>query len=209
MLFVVRWVDKIEAGRLKSAGYRFANVNNVAPIIAQAMRAPQAEIEDTIERLRLYAQPRENQDTEAGTYLACFAIRAAVKAAKHSWEILVPTNQPGELPKVKLSQTPLLPWQKDALVRLDGLSISQSIGYLNNTASECNVVTEKEFLEHLLDQITQLTRQVPEDFFKQAVFCGQPVTAPGLGDDRSNLSPRSTLSASSQTCTQLRSNPPL
>jgi hypothetical protein len=190
LLFVVRSVDKIEAARLKSAGYRFAAVNNVTPIIAQAMRAPHADIVDTMDRLRLYSQPREHLDTVAGTYLACFAIRAAVKAANHSWEILVPTDQPGELPKVALSQGPLLPWQQDRLAKIDGLSISQSITYLNNTASECGIVSEKAFLERLLDQITVLTRQVPEDFFKHAVFCAQPVAAPGLGDDRSGSAPQ-------------------
>lgn len=190
LLFVVRSVDKIEALRLKSAGYRFANVSNVTEIIARAMRAPHADIVDTMERLRLYAQPPTNAGSPGATFLACFAIRASVKTAHRNWEILVPTKQPGDLPKVELGHGPLLPWQLEKLSKLDGLSISQSIGYLNNIASECGIVDEKEFMEHLLDQITNLTRQVPEDFFQQAVFCAQPVTAPSLGEERQGLKPQ-------------------
>jgi hypothetical protein len=190
LLFVVRSVDKIEALRLKSAGYRFANVGNITDILARAMRAPHADIVDTMDRLRLYAQPPTNPGSPGATYLACFAIRASIKTAHRNWEILVPTKQPSELPMVELGHGPLLPWQLERLSKLDGLSVSQSIGYLNNIASECGINNEKEFTEHLLDQITNLTHQVPEDFFQRAIFCAQPVVAPSLGGERQGLKPQ-------------------
>jgi hypothetical protein len=90
---------------------------------------------------------------------------------------------------VQLSKDPLSTAQLSRLAKLDGLSVAQSISYLNNIAPEITVVDEKEFVEHLHDQITELSRQVPEEFFQQAVFSSKAVSAPGLGDDRDSLPP--------------------
>jgi hypothetical protein len=189
LLFVVRVVDQTESAKLSHAGYRFTNPRNVSEIISKAMRVPHMDVLDTLERLHVYAQPETTLDA-AGTYLACFAIRANLKAANRSWEILVPTDNTADLPKVELSSGPLKPWQLARLARLDGFSVAQCLGYLNNTASESQQPQETEFTELLLDQITQLTKQVPEEFFKQAVFSADPVRAPGLGEDRDGSAPQ-------------------
>jgi hypothetical protein len=189
LLFIVRTADKTEAAKLLAQGYRFAQTKNVSEIIARAMKVPHSDIIDTIERLQLYSQPRRPLSA-GGTYLSCFAIRAAVKSTQRSWEILVPTDQPGDLPCVELSASPLNTVQLSRLARLDSLSVAQCTIYLTNVIDEITNVDEKIFLEHLLDMITELTRQVPEDFFKQAVFSAKSVAAPGLGDDRDSSPPQ-------------------
>lgn len=189
LLFLVRVVDKNESAKLVTQGFRFAHPRTVSEIISRTMKVPHEEIVDTLERIQLYSQPRQALSA-GGTYLACFAIRAAVRSTHRSWDILVPTDRPGDLPTVELSASPLTTLQLNRLSKLDSLSVSQCIIYLNNIAAEITNMDEKSFIEHLLDMITELTRQVPEEFFKQAVFSARAVAAPGLGDDRDSTPPQ-------------------
>jgi hypothetical protein len=189
LLFVVRTVDKLEASKLTAAGYRFANPVHVCDIIGRTMKVPHNEVINTVERLRQYSQPRPTL-ASGGSYLACFAIRATLKGPDRSWEILVPTNRPCDLPTVEITFGALKMSQIKRLAAMDGLNVSECITYLNNMASSLTVADEKDFVEHLLDQITELTRQVPEDFFRQAVFSCQPVPAPGLGQGRDSAPPQ-------------------
>jgi hypothetical protein len=189
LLFIVRTVDKLEASRLAADGYRFANPVHVCDIIGRTMKVSDEEVADTVERLRLFSQPKKSL-TSSGSYLACFAIRANLKGSDRSWEILVPTDRPYDLPTVELSSGPLKVSQANRLSALDGLSVAECITYLNNISSDDNIVEEKDFVEHLLDQITELTHQVPEEFFGQSVFSCQPVAAPGLGHDRDESPPQ-------------------
>ncbi|KAF2665308.1 hypothetical protein BT63DRAFT_61459 [Microthyrium microscopicum] len=189
LLFVVRRVDKAEAAKLTAVGYRFAQPKAVSEIISRTMKVPHADITNTVERLWTYSQPHEPLSA-SGSYLACFAIRATVKASNRSWDILVPANRPNELPHVELSNAPLKMSQLARLHQLDGLSVGQCIAYLNNVSPDATTTEESDFIEHLLDQITKLTELVPEDFFKQAVFSAQPVAAPGLGDNRDESPPQ-------------------
>jgi hypothetical protein len=179
LLFAVRAADRREAAKHMLDGYRFAHPSQVSDIISKAMIVPRSEVEDIIERLRLYSQPREPLAC-GSSYLACFAVRAGLKS-NNRWDILVPTDQPGNLPSVLLSKEPLSAAHMARMQKLEGLTVDQSVQYLNNTAPEITDVAEKDFVEHLHDQIRALTRQVPEQFFKAATFSAVPVPAPGLG----------------------------
>jgi hypothetical protein len=188
LLFVVRTADKNEASELTALGYRFAQAEYVTDIIARAMKVHHSEIVDIVGKLRNYSDPLPAL-TSGGTYLSAFAIRAMLKGSKRSWEILVPTEHPGELPSVELTAKPLNHLQISRLSKLDGLSVSQCLLYLNNITYDLHMGDEKDFVELLLDQITKLTELVPEDFFRHAVFSATPVAAPGLGDDRDSAPP--------------------
>jgi NO-binding membrane sensor protein with MHYT domain len=189
LLFLVRSADKSEAAELTAGGYRFAQPEYVSEIIARAMKVSHSEIIETIDKLRDYAEPREPL-ASGGSYIACFAIRAALKGSgNRSWDILVPSDHAGDLPSVQLSDLPLTHSQLNRLAKLDGLSVTQCQMYLNNMSFDLADSSEKSFVEHLQDQITRLTKLVPEDFFHGAVFSATPVPAPGLGDDRDSSPP--------------------
>lgn len=181
LLFLVRSLDKAEAQKLVADGYRFAHVHHVGDIIARSMQVPQSEMIMTIDRLQKYCVKVEENELAANSYLACFAMRAAVKTSSGSWEVLAPKDDPSTLPMVELSSDPLKPWQTKMLTRLDGLSVNQCLAWLNNKAAESTVIQEKEFMETLLDQISALAVEVPEPFFGHALFCSKPVKAPGIG----------------------------
>ena len=57
LLFAVRLVDRREAARHVLDGYRFTHPNQVSEIISRAMIVSRSDVEDTIERLRLYSSP--------------------------------------------------------------------------------------------------------------------------------------------------------
>lgn len=181
LLFLVRTVDKAAALKLMTAGYRFAQPIHVGDIIARSMQVPHPEMLSTISNLQAYSKQNLLPLEEPGycTYLACYAMRAAVDKANSSWEVLVAQDNPFQLPQVELTQDPLKPWQQKILHRLDGLSANQCLSWLNNKASECSLSDDKEFLEHLLDQVTALTIGVPEPFFGQAIFSSKAVRLHG------------------------------
>jgi NO-binding membrane sensor protein with MHYT domain len=178
LLFVVRRLDRSEAQKLMAEGYRFAHVHQVCDIIARSMQVPQGEMLMTIDRLQRHCVKLEENSLAASSYLACYAMRAAVKGG---WEVLAPKGDPSSLPMVELSSEPLKPWHLKLLGRLDGLSVQQCLSYLDNKASETNALEEKEFMETVLDQIAALVAEVPEPFFGHAIFCSKPVKAPSIG----------------------------
>ena len=182
LLFLVRRVDKNEAQKFITEGYRFAYVQQVGDIIARSMQVPHSEILITIDRLHKYCNRVEENALSASSYLACFALRAAVKTSNGGWDILAPKEDPARLPMVELSADPLKPWQIKMINGLDSLSVNQCLSFLNNKAAEAVITQEKEFLESLLDQISALAVEVPEPFFGQALFCSKPVKAPGIGE---------------------------
>ncbi|TLD22529.1 hypothetical protein E2P81_ATG07722 [Venturia nashicola] len=181
LLFLVRTVDKAAALKLMTAGYRFAQPIHVGDMIARSMQVPHHEMLSTISSLQAYSKQNLLPLEEPGycTYLACYAMRAAVNKANSSWEVLVTQDNPFQLPQVEFTQNPLKPWQQKILHRLDGLSANQCLSWLNNKASECSPSDDKEFLELLLDQVTALTIGVPEPFFGQAIFSSKAVRLHG------------------------------
>ena len=183
LLFVVRRVDKAEASRLMHVGYRFAQADQVSDLLARSMQIKRTDLVNTVEKLRTYCQ-REPCVPPAGTYLACFALRPAVKASNGNWDILVPKANPCQLPMVCLSSEQLEPWQSQLLGRLDGFSLTQFVQYLSSKASE-GLSKENEFIKELRNKVVALIDEVPETFFRQAIFSARPVRTECivLGDD--------------------------
>lgn len=182
LLFLVRRVDKNESQRLINEGYRFAYVQQVGDIIARSMQVPHSELLTKIDQLHKYCDRVEENELTASSYLACFAMRAAVKTSNGGWDVLAPRDDPARLPMVELSVEPLKPWQTRMLNGLDGLSVNQCLSVLSSKTSEDTVTEEKEFMEVLLDQISALAVEVPEPFFGHALFCSKPIKAPGIGE---------------------------
>lgn len=193
LLFVVRRVDRIEAGRLMSSGYRFASMEQVGDIMARAMQVPRAELAVTVNGLRTFTQRSEEASPAPGTYLACFALKPAVKTSNGSWDVLVLKDYPSQLPKVLLSDRPLQPWQLQVMNGLDGLTINQCIQRLSSMGSDSQVDIEKAFIRSVHQQTLALTQVIPEPFFRQAVFSATPVEIYSQGSSASTN--RATLMA--------------
>jgi hypothetical protein len=179
VLFVVRQVNESEAIRLTSAGFRFANVNHVGGIIARSMQITLQELTAAVSRLHYYCR-KPSKLVKDATYLACFAVRAPVRAIRTSvpkWEILVPKDLSSELPAVELSPVPLKTWQMEHLRRFDGKSVNQCLHNLNQMREYASDEHEV-FLQRIQSAILALVETVPEPFFSSALFCAKPFKVP-------------------------------
>ncbi|KAF1814551.1 hypothetical protein P152DRAFT_278803 [Eremomyces bilateralis CBS 781.70] len=172
LLFLVRSVDRGGANRLIGNGYRFAMPNQVGDIIGKSMQIPTPELISTVLSLRQYAR-NKLEAPQGGTFLASFTLRAPLKG---NWEVLVSSQGPdvGQLPKVRLSSTPLESWQLNFLGEMEGCSLNQCVRYLTKLSDSSNAV-EAEFADVVVDAIRELTEMVPEPFFGQSIFSSKPV----------------------------------
>ncbi|OCK80063.1 hypothetical protein K432DRAFT_280531, partial [Lepidopterella palustris CBS 459.81] len=173
VLFLVREVSRAEASRLISLGYRFAYTNQVSDILARSMQIKRQDVINTIARLRAYGQ-RRLCATPVGTYFACFALRPTMKTSNGAWDILVPKANPCRLPMVSLSPEQLPSWQMHFLGEMDGFSVNQCIQHLSNKASD-KANAEKDFTHCVLARIVALIDEVPEPFFRHAIFSARPI----------------------------------
>ncbi|KAF1988073.1 hypothetical protein K402DRAFT_40426 [Aulographum hederae CBS 113979] len=177
LLFVVRQLDRNEASRLTSLGYRFATLNQVGNMLASSMQVPHGEVVNTMSSLKASC-PTTAPMTDAGTYLACFALRPAVRSSDGGWEVLVPKKSPCHLPWTELSDDQLHPWQTRFLARLEGFNVNQCIRYLSDSLMDVTL-EERTFAKYLVSSISSLQSRIVEPFFKSAVFSSKPVRVPG------------------------------
>ncbi|KAF2083843.1 hypothetical protein K490DRAFT_50619, partial [Saccharata proteae CBS 121410] len=101
LLFVVRQISREEASRLVASGYRFATLDQVGDIVMRSMQIPRTKLQETIKSLQDYTSQRDGLPN-AGTFLALFALRPAVKPSTGSWDVLISKDELGHLPKVQL-----------------------------------------------------------------------------------------------------------
>ncbi|MBE7179828.1 MAG: hypothetical protein INR71_01250 [Terriglobus roseus] len=177
LMFLVRQVDKQESSRLMAAGYRFASIAQVEAQNARSMQVPQSQFEKEMDLLRKYcANTRTEQST--GTYIACFALRAAVKAVNGNWEVLVPKDDLKSLPRVEITPGGLKNWHQRVMSRLDGMTVLQCMKYLGDRSTEAPDDEERSFTKRLLLCIAELQEIVPERFFDYAIFSAKAVAGP-------------------------------
>ena len=182
LLFLVRYVEKPEASKLLSAGYRFANIRQVSDILSRSMQVPQNEPTRAIERIGRQYRPDDSRgdSPQVPTFLSCFALRPGFKPSTGNWDVLVPRDHPSQLPQVQLSPDQLKPWQLQILKRYEGYSVNQCIASLrkkaDNDEADC-LDEESAFMARLLKRIQGLVEQVPEPWFRQAILSTTAIRA--------------------------------
>jgi hypothetical protein len=86
LLFLVDAVNRREAEHLQSAGFRFATLSFVIPLMATTLQVSAPAFSRRVEILREYAA--EDHMLAPGVHLAIFAIRASLGAGRHGFDIL-------------------------------------------------------------------------------------------------------------------------
>ena len=185
LLFLARSIDKVEANRLISSGFRFANLSQVGNIMAKSLLVSLDDLVTTMEQVRATAK-KEDVAPKGVSYISCFAIRAVLRAIRNStpeWEILVPEDAPAQLPSIRLSEGKLGQAEIGIISQLDGLTVQQCIQHLlrshDGTFSE-----SPPFAVKLRGAILELARKVSEPFFLQAVLCAKPVRLQHFNDGK-------------------------
>ncbi|EKG21424.1 hypothetical protein MPH_01222 [Macrophomina phaseolina MS6] len=180
LLFVVRSLQrKEECADLIASGYRWATMEQVGDLLSRSMQVSKSELNRTVDRLRTY-NSRQDGMANAGTWLAFFAMRPALKPSTGSWDVLVPKAEPYHLPKVNISQNAPQDFMYAFLSRMDNLSVADCGRYLSSgikTQKTEKIWSDEEagFAEAIRQGINQLQLAVPEHFFRQALFSARPL----------------------------------
>lgn len=177
LLFLVRRVDRAETLKLMSMGYRFAQMEQVGDTLAKSMQVKKQDLAGTIDKLRRYSRA-QLETPQPGTYLACFALRAAVKTSSESWKVLVPRDTPYLLPSLQLFPEQPNAWQMQIITRMDGMTVTQCIQHLTFRMCEESSKEVINFMEHLLDCITTLRETINESFFNAAKLSARLIKTP-------------------------------
>lgn len=177
LLVLVRSVDKPEADRLAASGYRFADIQSVAPILSRSM---QINCDDLPGRItNMYEYSKDTPIMNPGVHLALFALRACVRGG---FDVLVPKNRRNQLPAVQLPIDSLRGWETGYLSQLDGLSVSACLKFLNaKSPNAITVSTEQLFAIEFRDTLIALKNEIDEPHFNDALLIAQPLTVPCRG----------------------------
>ncbi|KAK8224582.1 hypothetical protein HDK90DRAFT_514758 [Phyllosticta capitalensis] len=188
LLIVTRQLQKEDCAALISQGFRWATLDQVGDIISKNMQVRRRELTEAVGRLRDYTN-RCDGLPNAGTWLAFFALRPALKPLSSHWDVLVPRNEPYHLPKVNLSEKPPTDAMYDFLRRLDNLSVAEcsriiSSGLRTQKTERIWTDEEADFAATFQQGMKDLQAAVPEYFFRQALFSARPLRDSAAGTSR-------------------------
>lgn len=177
LLMLVRTVDKTEADRLAASGYRFAEIQSVAPILSRSMQINRDDLPDRL--TDMYEYSKDTPIMNPGVHLALFGIRASVRGG---FDILVPRNRRNQLPAMKLPIDSLKGWETEYLSQLDGMSVSACLKFLNAKRPHANTVSKEQlFAIEFRDTLMALKDEIDDPIFNEALLIAQPLTVPCRG----------------------------
>ncbi|KAI9761140.1 MAG: hypothetical protein M4579_001187 [Chaenotheca gracillima] len=172
LLFAVRQTNKLESARLQASGFRFASIQNVLDILARSMQVGREELSNHLQNMRAYAS--EEQITDPGVYLGCFAIRANVSGG---FEVLAQSKAKSQLPSTKLPMSGLEDWHRSVLDQLDGCSASTCMNALQAQMSSTDIKLQS-FTTQLYNAILTLSDQLSGIHFMDSLLIAKPVSVP-------------------------------
>ena len=171
LLFLVRVADRRTAEKLSAIGYRFADTQNVANIIARRMQINCNSMRSRLTSMYEYAT--DAHILKSGVHLACFAIRASVGGG---FDVLVCKDARSKLPTIQLPFGNLEEWKINYLSQLDNKNVAECVKFLGEKSSS----TEEElaFAAQLIEGITAMREEINHQLFADALLIAKPVTVP-------------------------------
>ncbi|KAL3427705.1 Signaling protein YkoW [Phlyctema vagabunda] len=189
LLFLVSRVNRREAEHLQAAGYRFANAQNVLPILARSMQVGSYELSRHLQHMREYS--KESHILEPGVHLACFAIRASVRGG---FDVLVRKEARNQLPTMPLPFEGLESWQVDYLRNFDSHSVSAITKALVKTSKSTSCsAREQLFAAQFLSTLINFKEAFDDHMFNEALLVAKPVQAPCRGQTEESQPGNATL----------------
>ena len=166
----------------EAAGYKFADISLVLPIIATRLRIKPATLVRTLPLMIDFASEIDMLDP--GVHMACFAVRAALGVGKHrGFDLLARRDAKNQLPTMQVPGIEFLEdWQKEYLNSLDNFPAAICMKQLNK-ASKAKTSPEKEkaFANLLLITLEALKTEIEDPFFNDALLIGKTIEAPCRG----------------------------
>lgn len=177
LLFLVRRANRREAERLAASGYRFAEIQNVAHIIARSMQIKCNDLQGRLSSMYEYSS--DTRILRPGVHLACFAVRASIRG---SFDVLIRKDARSQLPTMQLPIDNLNSWQAAYLSQLDSYSVTACLKFLKEKSASAEVIEREQiFATQLYDALVELEEEINDPFFADALLIGKPISAPCYG----------------------------
>ncbi|KAH8652810.1 hypothetical protein BGZ60DRAFT_420285 [Tricladium varicosporioides] len=177
LLFLVRQASAKEAGKLAASGYRFADIKNIAPLVARSMQINCKDLNSRLATMNEYVT--ETHILQPGVHLACFALRARIRSG---FEVLVRKDARNQLPTTPLPFDTLEDWMVEYLSQLDGWTVSACLKHLRLKGKVSDLLTEEQkFVTQLHDTLVVLESEIDTPLFSEARLIAKPVSAPCRG----------------------------
>lgn len=149
-LFVYKEVDKEEAARLQSHGYRFTSMKVAVDVISRSLQLPR---EDLMEHLTNMRDASSSESIlEPGLHIGCFVVRANTDGG---FDAVVQQLQPNLIPSVRLPMQSVTEDMKAVLHSLNGLTLGAVVQMLRIKASYYSD-HENVFVEQLQSSVHAL-----------------------------------------------------
>lgn len=163
-LFLVREVNRTEAAKFASLGYRFAVVEQIADSLANSMQVNRSDLVERMLRVRTSAA--RSCLPPPGTYLACFMLKPSMY---RSFDLLVPDDKQNQLPHVTMQVPDLSAEQKSQLQCLDDMPVSEILKVLLNKGTSGTI--DETFRWQLYNTFVKLVDFIGDyDSMMQAKF---------------------------------------
>lgn len=186
LLFLTKSVDIKQAYHLQSAGYRFASVKKVIKNVARSIQSNENVMAQALRRMRNYVVV--DHTLERGVHLACFTIRATMRAGTGGFEILARKDATNLLPTMQLPIDRLAPWQYQYLGNLDGQTVASVLKLLRKAALPVNTSQrERIFAKQMYTRLEALHNEIDDPLFYDACIVGKPIEVPCRGINPESL----------------------
>ncbi|KAF8245554.1 hypothetical protein K440DRAFT_511411, partial [Wilcoxina mikolae CBS 423.85] len=176
VLFLVKKVDKVEAARLGTFGFRFTAPANVYDILSRTMLVSKHSISQAIAHMAAYNPEREAL-LLPGVYLGCFAMQAEIKGG---FDILVHKDATSKIPTRPLGIPTLTSAHFRFLQQYNGKTVIDIAAALQSNvieAAQTAGLTE-EFAIQFKDALKHLRDEVKDTYFNHAVLDPNPQFLP-------------------------------
>ncbi|KAF3917486.1 hypothetical protein ABW21_db0202957 [Orbilia brochopaga] len=171
-LFVYRQVNREEAARLQSHGYRFASIKVAVDVVARSLQLRRDDLTAHIQSMR--DQSGSESIFEPGLHVGFFAVRANVDGG---FDVLAQSHQPNLIPSVQLPIKALTDEMRLVIQSFHGMTLSTVLQSLEDKIASSSG-TEQIFLEELQSSIRALAKAYPDGFWLDAIFSSVPVSLP-------------------------------
>ncbi|KAJ5713409.1 uncharacterized protein N7483_010590 [Penicillium malachiteum] len=173
LMFSVRQLQKHEANRLASFGFRFATIEHITSTLSRRIHVPEAILRDHLRDMRDYATT--SRSFSEGVHLTAFVMRPTVS---DHFEILTTKGTGNPLPSFTLPMLRLQISHLDLISHMEGWSMNTCLKYLESDGSIQKDRSIEEFRHQLAQGISSLSKSFPEDMRAAATFSARPLLAP-------------------------------
>jgi hypothetical protein len=181
LMILVRNLDNSrDVDKLEAAGYRFADLRQVAPIIGSTMQIRTNRLE---EKLRLMSGHAGPTMLDPGVHVGVFALRG--RADETGFDVLVRDQAHNLLPSVRMPLDKLEPPHTKLLRQLDGQTLGTIRQYLRDNILDFSEKNARGFAAQLQEALTDLRVTLPDGTFDEAKLVSKAVQVPCISPPES------------------------